>query len=629
MTSFFLARSTLIVYSAITLVWLLIFILIIFRTSEIVNRSRSMTVLSIVMLTDSFRTVLESIFFGSLFSIENDRFATSLNIHSKSFYDSSHLLIPKLFTLATGIATLYYLKSGWFPAAEQAQLDSAMRRVADVNTKLAAQSEILQAAIESMDPGILMIDSDQKVTVFNSKMLLLLGIPRHIMEREVSFKEIGDYQRGMGEFDNLAVESRETIGRTVVPISEHTYERMRPNGTILEIRSCPLPGGGMVRTYTDVTSVRQLAKLTREAQQLESLGQLTSGMAHDFNNLLAVIMLNAEDIIEHNSDLTRIKSAANTIHTAALSGSGLTRGLLAYARKQILNPRPIIWSELMQPFGVMARSIFGRDIAVNITIDENVPPIQIDPSQFSDALLNLAFNARDAMADGGVFSISVSKALSSDIGSAMVEIIVSDTGCGMAPAILAKVTEPFFTTKGVGVGSGLGLSMVDGFVRQSGGTLQIQSTPGDGTSISMLFPVFDGEIANEKKEKTNRTTSKNRLRILIVDDNIAIQQTMSDILESVGHSCRKCSSADEALQLITKEDAFDLIITDIKMPGQNTGIDLATFIIHKYPHIKVILITGYLELEEISVEDHKIAILQKPFSRMSLMNSIDHFYSLH
>lgn len=374
--------------------------------------------------------------------------------------------------------------------------------------------------------------------------------------------------------------------------------------------------------YDDDGSVMGFAKITRDmserkraeialedarealyqSQKMEALGQLTGGIAHDFNNLLNAVVGSLELLRKRLSDDRQLNLLNNALMGAS-RGITLTQRMLAFARKQELQAIHISVFDLMGAMDDLLRRSLGPSINLVFSLPGNLDTILADPNQLELAILNLTVNARDAMPAGGTITIS---AKNCDLGEyrpatlapgRYVQILVADEGAGMAPEILAKAVEPFFTTKGIGKGTGLGLPMVLGTAQQLGGGLELRSEPGKGTVASLWLPAVETATASASKseEAVSATEPDASLRILAVDDDTLILMNTVALLEDLGHAVVEASSGQEALQKLESDGAFDLLITDHAMP-QMTGGELIAQVSSRWPDIPIILASGYAEI---------------------------------
>ena len=357
-------------------------------------------------------------------------------------------------------------------------------------------------------------------------------------------------------------------------------------------------------------------------QKLESLGQLTGGVAHDFNNLLMTVLGNLELVKKYLPDDRRIVRLIDGAIQGAERGAALTKRMLAFARRQELRPEAVDIPRLVDSMIEMLRRSLGPTILIDTEFDPDIAPIRVDPNQLELALLNLAVNARDAMPRGGRLTINArfERIRAGDIPGLLtgeyVSIAVTDTGCGMDEAIRRRAAEPFFTTKGPGRGTGLGLSMVDGLVAQSGGAMRIDSRPDLGTRIELWLPIFrprDGEVP-ESATTLTRIEEARSFRVLVVDDDAMVAAGTAAMLEDLGHVVLEADSGPHALDLLIGDPEIDVVITDYAMPGM-TGIELTEEIQRIRPGLPVVIATGYSDAPK---EPLALPRLNKPYRQQDL-----------
>jgi signal transduction histidine kinase len=358
-----------------------------------------------------------------------------------------------------------------------------------------------------------------------------------------------------------------------------------------------------------------------EMQKLESLGKLTGGVAHDFNNLLTAVLGNLELLHKHVGEDAKSLRLIDSAIQGAERGATLTNRMLAFARRQELRPEAIHIPRLVDGMVDMLSRSLGPNVQIATDLDPDAPPARVDPNQLELAILNLALNGRDAMPSGGVLTISARTETlgAGDIaglsGGQYVCIAVSDTGAGMDSNTLKRATEPFFTTKSPGQGTGLGLSMVDGLVAQSFGAMRIHSGKGKGTRVELRLPV--SEIPAAKSIDIARPPGENDgpWRILLVDDDPIVAASTSAMLEDLGHSIVEANSAQHALEVLRTDGAIDAVITDHAMPG-TSGAELAAQVRREWPRLPVGLISGYTELSDDFRSD--LPRLAKPYRQEQL-----------
>jgi signal transduction histidine kinase len=358
-----------------------------------------------------------------------------------------------------------------------------------------------------------------------------------------------------------------------------------------------------------------------EMQKVESLGQLTGGVAHDFNNLLMAVLGNLEILRKYIPDNPRLHRLIDGAIQGAERGATLTKRMLAFARRQELRPETVQVPKLVDSMVEMLRSTLGPGIQIITQFDSDLPATRVDPNQLELALLNLALNARDAMPRGGILTISARRAPvgANDVpglkAGEYVCIAERDTGIGMNEATVKRATEPFYTTKGAGRGTGLGLSMVDGLVAQSGGAMRITSELGTGSTIELWLPVSEPATVEETTPAGPfRPDALRACRVLVVDDDPIVATGTAAMLEDLGHCAIEAASAEIALQVLSSDTDIDFVITDHAMPGM-TGSDLAEQIRLNWPSIPVVLASGYPEAPG---DESGLPRLSKPYRQEEL-----------
>lgn len=386
----------------------------------------------------------------------------------------------------------------------------------------------------------------------------------------------------------------------------------------------------------DVTRRRTSEQAFRQAQKMEAIGQLTAGLAHDFNNLLQVVAGNLDLLSGYVSE-PRAKRLLDNATRATDTGARLTKQLLAFARKTRLDPQPTDINALVMRFGAMMESTVGAAAELRLDLRLSLPDCLIDPVHLEMALINILINARDAMPDGGTVTVSTSlRTLDSEAAGGRVKpgdyvvLAVRDEGVGMPPQVRERATEPFFTTKETGKGTGLGLAMAHGFVQQSLGRLEIDSDEGRGTTIAMLFPVAR-ESTSEGRERrrvervgTAPETGAQGRTILLVEDSEDVLALAQEHLEALGYRVVAASNGAEALRRLDEApEAIDLLFTDLVMPGGMNGIRLAEEVRRRVPDVPVLFTTGY---NEELVADGDLArdmdVIGKPYRRTDLADRI-------
>ena len=389
----------------------------------------------------------------------------------------------------------------------------------------------------------------------------------------------------------------------------------------------------ITRDVTDTRRARLALEQAREAlfqsQKMDAIGQLTGGVAHDFNNLLMAILGSLELAQKRMADDPAVTRLIDNAIQGARRGATLTQRMLVFARRHELNRESVNVPQLVLGMaGLLERSL-GHSVTIETHFPLSLPPAQTDPNQLESAILNLVVNARDAMPEGGTVSISARKAkigqteLAGLASGAYVCLSVADTGAGMDEETIARAVEPFFTTKGVGKGTGLGLSMVHGLAEQSGGALRIKSEPGKGTTMEIWLPVATAESAAPEPEPeppAEAAPDQKRLVILAVDDDELVLLNTVAMLEEFGHGVLQASSGREALEILERGEAVDLLITDQAMPGM-TGAQLAKRVRQRWPELPIVLATGFAQLGP--GDDPTLPRLAKPFTMAELAKVVE------
>ncbi|MBR0753429.1 response regulator [Bradyrhizobium jicamae] len=386
-------------------------------------------------------------------------------------------------------------------------------------------------------------------------------------------------------------------------------------------------------TATDLTKQHEAEERLRQSQKMDAIGQLTGGVAHDFNNVLTVITGTIEILREGVADKPELAAIAQLIEDAAARGADITSQLLTFARRQPLQPREIDVNGLVTDTARLLNPVLGEQIAIATALADDAWSALADPSQLSSAIINLSVNARDAMKGGGKLTLTtanlvVDEALAIDLGGVkpgpFVMISVTDTGSGIPADIRDRVFEPFFTTKGVGRGTGLGLSMVYGFARQTGGAVRIESEEGLGTTVRLYLPRAAGQAAAKAVPLAIPDLPRGHETILVVEDDALVRGYVIAQLGSLGYHTLVASDGIKALAMVDSGAAFDLLFTDMIMPGGLNGRELADAVMKRRPGMKVLYTSGYTD--NVAVHeghlDPGITLLSKPYRKSDLSRKI-------
>jgi len=392
--------------------------------------------------------------------------------------------------------------------------------------------------------------------------------------------------------------------------------------------------GQWVRTWgitRDVTERIHLEEQLRNAQQMEAIGRLAGGIAHDFNNILSIIMGHGELLLATAKLDEDGRNGVDQIRRAADRAASLTQQLLAFSRKQVLQPRMLDLNETVADMQKMLTRVIGEDIELVAKLSASPMMVRADPGQLEQVLMNLAVNARDAMPHGGKIMMETSRVDISPEGGrdldlpagGYVMLKVTDTGHGMDSATLSHVFEPFFTTKPMGKGTGLGLATVYGIVKQSGGSIQVESDTGQGTGFRVYLPAVDGP-SGVKAERTGQKAEGGSETILIAEDEPDLRELTRIFLEGYGYRVLEASSADEAIKVAQAwTQPIHLLLTDVIMPGMS-GRQLADKILSKRPETKIVYMTGYTDdmVVQHRVLEPGVQLLQKPFTKVELAQKV-------
>lgn len=500
-------------------------------------------------------------------------------------------------------------------------VDESNRQILRTNLELETLRRHFQIVIEGVvDHAFFALDGEGHVATWNGGAQHLIG---HTAD-EIVGKHFGIFyrpdERGAGEPDRAL--------KLAVQKGKHEVEgwRIGKNGKLLfvtaTLTSMRDNNGNLVgfaAIFRDATERRDTQEKLVEAreqlamaQKMEAIGKLTGGIAHDFNNLLMIIGGNAQ-IFKRLLD-PKLPRAIEAIQTAAKRGESLTRQLLTFAaRRQHLSPTVVDLNACVRNMRTLIESSLRGNIVYNEKIDPTVRPVKVDLAELELAIVNVAVNARDAMPNGGTFSLAIRNATNQGDGvdGEFVAIEFSDTGAGIAADVLAKIFDPFFTTKDVGKGTGLGLSQVYGFAHQAGGFVKADSTIGEGTTVTIHLPALpEGEVVGPDVVAIDAPRSR-RPMVLIVDDSAEVAEVTSSLLEHLGFDTVYRESAEAALKLLADGTNIDLVLSDIVMPGTLDGRALASEIRSQYPNLPVILSTGYGEAARTAPADFRV--LPKPF----------------
>jgi PAS domain S-box-containing protein len=512
-----------------------------------------------------------------------------------------------------------------------AEQEKLKRQIERKNAVLQSVKRHFQFLIDGVvDYAIFALDREGHVTSWNSATQKIMGYT----PEEIVGKHFGIFYRP----DERRAGSPTRALEAAIQKGKHEVEgwRIRKNGTLFfvtgSLSSYRDDAGnliGFINILRDTTERRDAEEKLVQAreqlamsQKMEAIGKLTGGIAHDFNNLLMIIGGSAQ-IFARLLD-PKLPKAIEAIQTAAKRGETLTRQLLTFSRHQHLSPMVVDLNTSIKNMRTMIESSLRGNIVYEENLGEGVWPVRVDLAELELAIVNVAVNARDAMPNGGTFTLSVNDVtIDQAIGDNRLRgmffaIALRDTGTGIPPNLMSKMFDPFFTTKEVGKGTGLGLSQVYGFAHQAGGTVTADSKVGQGTTITIYLPFCADEQITGPAAKTKAQNSQ-RQTVLVVDDNVDVAEVTSSLFEHLGYETIYRDSAEAALKLLEAGTKIDLVFSDIVMPGTIDGVGLAREIGSRYPNLPVALTTGY---SDAAIAPPNLRILRKPFDAEALKEFI-------
>jgi len=505
--------------------------------------------------------------------------------------------------------------------------DAHAARTADIPAELSPLR-----LLESI-PEAILVQQQDKVLFANAACLRMLGAnddKRIVGRRFIDVAQAEERPFVQQQFSE-ALKSRRPCPRLETRL-------VRFNGSIVDVEASLTPiedqlADGLLIVLRDVTERKTMELEFRQAQKMEALGQLTGGVAHDFNNLLMVITGNLEIASELAGKVPGLERALSRASVAAEIGADLTQRLLTFARRQPLQPQPLDLNRLVLEMRDLLRRSLGEDIEIEIVSCADLWPTSADRGQLENAIINLAVNARDAMPDGGRLTIETANIhLDGDyarrnpgiVPGEYVLLEVTDTGLGMEPHVVERAFEPFFTTKEVGRGSGLGLSMIYGFAKQSGGNVKIFSAPGHGTSVWLCLPRAELPAASAEAEAGPLRLARNQETILVVEDNAAVRDVVVEQLTDLGYKVVAAQDGPSALRLLGEHQTIDLLFTDLVMPNGMSGRQLADEVRRRRPALPVLFTSGYPSFGGKTALDvgSETPLLRKPYKKRELAERI-------
>lgn len=523
------------------------------------------------------------------------------------------------------------------------QLDERVRRrTAQLEN---ANANLTRANTENSRITAALRRSEERLRLINDTIPILIGYVDHNEVYQYANKGYSDwYGHPEGAVTGRAVldvigpqvydQVRDPVRRALSG-QQVTYEyQMTRNGQTVFARSTLVPEitaegktiGFFVFSY-EITEQKRMQAALVQAQKMEAIGQLTGGLAHDFNNLLTVIIGNLAALQDHRPGDTEVNEFVEPALQSARRGVQLIKRLLTFSRQQPLEPEAVDIGQLIGSLGKLVRRSLPESIAVSTDLSSASIHALADPGQLESALLNFALNARDAMPEGGRLHIAArpvelaADAAAFDVNAGQYALIeVADNGCGMDAATLSRVYEPFFTTKRFGLGSGLGLSMAYGFVKQSGGGISIQSQPGQGTTVLMVLPLTTRNSDDDLPTEDESLTNCGEL-VLLVEDDPSVRRVVRQQLVDLGYPVIEAENGIQALEMLEHIADIAIVVSDVIMPGGINGRQLATTVMENHAHMHVVLMSGYTDEAQLGDGD-ELPVLAKPFSRQELARAM-------
>ena len=507
--------------------------------------------------------------------------------------------------------------------------DELDARVIQRTAALEENQELLQAVIDAAPLIINVTDKDFRFRLINKYEAAQYGVlPEDAIGKTLFDIADSKLAARVAVANRQVFDSGETSPGQEI-IEEHENHRRIWLSTKAPIRGPDGEVSAVVSIALDITEQRYREEQLRQAQKMEVVGQLTGGVAHDFNNLLTIVMGYLELINEAYSDTEGLAALIKPAIDATNRGGALTHRLLAFSRRQTLRPASVDMNELAADTLLLLQRTLGEAVEIETVLDPSVERVFVDASQLENALLNLAVNARDAVNGVGKITVETSNEILSERYAAAhdevtpgpyVSLCVSDNGAGMTSDVVARIFEPFFTTKEVGQGSGLGLSMVYGFVKQSGGHITVHSELGQGATFKLYLPQINSEAAEAIEARPSTNIDAKGETILLIEDDPDLRALTQKLLERLDYVVWAAGDAAEAEQLLEEKGLPDLILSDIVLPNGVSGIEFAEKTSRKWPTLKIIFMSGYPEKaipEHVRLPDDAL-LITKPFRQKEL-----------
>ena len=503
-------------------------------------------------------------------------------------------------------------------------------------------AEQLRVALDSLSQGISVFDADNRLIAWNTCFVELFSVPAAYQVVGTPYTSFvrHDWVDEEGDFLETPEQLAAAPPEAARPGEPIVYERRRKDGRTFEMRRTPVSTGGFVVTYTDITARLKTEAQLRASQRMEAVGQLTGGVAHDFNNLLTVVVGNLDlllrDVQKARPNAGRDPELAAKLRAAlgaAERGAQLTRQLLAFARRQPLEPQPLDLGRVVAEAATLLRRSLGETVEIEAATAAGLWTVLADPAQLENLIINLALNARDAMPEGGRLTIELANVvLDAEYARENPEapagqyvlLAVSDTGHGMAPDVAARAFDPFFTTKPEGKGTGLGLSQAYGFVKQSGGHIKIYSEVDHGTTVRVYLPRTNRSVTQTERSPVDLPLGTGRT-VLVVEDDEQVRRTVVAMLHDLGYATIEAGDGNSALAVLaTDQREIDLMFTDVVLPGVLRGRELADRARAIRPRLAIAYTSGYTQNAIIhhGRVDEGIVFLSKPYRKDDLARKL-------
>jgi PAS domain S-box-containing protein len=518
------------------------------------------------------------------------------------------------------------------PALQLVFDDYTARRSAEA--ELRASHQRYRQLVETIPDAVAVTDELGRIQLVNPAGAALLGVS----EQDLVGRPWMDFVALSDRDAALDLVGQHAPGAGGSAVAELAFRKQSGERFVASVRCATSsgPGGlaeGFITVIRDVTELKQLEEQFRQAQKLEAVGQLAGGIAHDFNNIMMVILNCAEMALERTAEEDLAHHDLEEIQKAASRAAELTRQLLAFSRRQAIEPRDLELSEAVGQFVKLLRRLIGEHIQLDLDLPPNAGVVQVDPAQLQQIVINLAVNARDAMPGGGWLRIAVGRQTVTSLGEGWplppapgtyVVLSVTDTGAGIPGEVLPKIFEPFFTTKEVGKGTGLGLAMVYGAVRQNQGFLEVDSHEGMGTSFHVYLPLAHPTASHVVAPTLGPALQGAGEAVLVVEDDPTVQLVLQRTLTASGYRVTLAPDGVRALELFqASPEPFSVVLTDIIMPQMN-GVELAERLLELQPTVRVAFLSGYTDdlVGEYGIPERGWPLLRKPVDRRKLLETL-------